>query len=549
MKYAYAISSVQQPTPTAVLLDMRPVSPDHTIPFQPGQYVSLRVHHNKHASPPLFSTITSSPTEKDHLQCIIQLQDESTQQLHKLAAVGATAEIEGPYGSFTFDQARDTAAVFAAENYGVAPFISMLRYIESQQLTNSIVLFYSCQDQNDIPFFEELVAFEASNPNFHVIFNITQGLTDRLDNHHSTKTPLSADYIGHVIREAYPLYTFFVSGSPQFNEMLKNGLISKDVEPQHIFTESTDKPRPKAKPPVTPFKIISGFALAAGLVMILGIAAFSFLRPSAPVAEEKPQPPQADPPVVQISSDKSEINVGETVTLSWSVTPKNSTCRASGAWEGELHANGQRTITPQDSANYQITCSNNGVEESRATAITVNYIRPSIEFSINKNEVTVGEEATLSWKVTGTSPACKASEGWEGKKEANGSQKVKPTSAVSYTLSCSNRAGEDTKKVSVSVKTPPAPAPTPQPAPAPDPAPSVEPIIVTLRAEPIGRSVKLSWSTVGTSPKCFWTSGLTGDEPPQGSKTVTPSSTTTYAMKCSNSAGTTSPAEITVTVN
>lgn len=53
-----------------------------------------------------------------------------------------------------------------------------------------------------------------------------------------------------------------------------------------------------------------------------------------------------------------------------------------------------------------------------------------------------------------------------------------------------------------------------------------------------GGSVKLTWSTAGSTPiSCSASGGWSGTKPSGGSQTLSPSSTTTYSLKCSNSAG------------
>ena len=83
----------------------------------------------------------------------------------------------------------------------------------------------------------------------------------------------------------------------------------------------------------------------------------------------------------------------------------------------------------------------------------------------------------------------------------------------------------------------PSPPPAPAPPPSPTPTPTPVPVTVSLTANPStinpGQSSTLSWSSVGAT-SCLFINGLFGVRPLAGTEVVSPSSTTTYTISCSN---------------
>ena len=109
-----------------------------------------------------------------------------------------------------------------------------------------------------------------------------------------------------------------------------------------------------------------------------------------------------------------------------------------------------------------------------------NYVNvtvpPVVDLIANPTTVANGAPTTLTWTVSGGPPtSCTASGDWSGSKAITGGNQT--TGALSgpdtytYTLFCTNPAGDGTDSVTVTVSAPTPPPPPPGPGPTPPPPP------------------------------------------------------------------------------
>jgi len=153
-------------------------------------------------------------------------------------------------------------------------------------------------------------------------------------------------------------------------------------------------------------------------------------------------------------------------------------------------------------------------------------------FDADPLTIAPGETSTLTWSVLGAS-SVKIDQG-VGSVALNGSRVVSPMSTTTYALVATNAAG---KSVSVTVQIVVAGAP------------SGLPVISSFVASPAtissGGSTTLSWSVLNATTVTI-DHGL-GSFAASGSKSVSPSATTTYLLTATNAAGsTTASALVTV---
>ena len=155
--------------------------------YMPGQYIFVTIHSGdekltKHL------TISSSPTEPDHLEVTKRLTGHRySDALNELRA-GDAVTLEGPFGSsgFTFTGEYQKLLLLTG-GIGVTPFRSMIRYCVDKCLETNIVLIYSNRYEWDIAFREEFDEIQRLNGNFRVVYIMTRpavgwnGLTGRID--------------------------------------------------------------------------------------------------------------------------------------------------------------------------------------------------------------------------------------------------------------------------------------------------------------------------------------------------------------------------------
>ena len=111
--------------------------------FIPGQYATLWLTHKGKTTPRPYS-IVSSPSETRVLEFYINLVEhgrltpslweEDVLRGLRTADQETAAEITGPKGRFVLDLEDPRDMVFVASGTGLAPFMSMIRYLEERHL-------------------------------------------------------------------------------------------------------------------------------------------------------------------------------------------------------------------------------------------------------------------------------------------------------------------------------------------------------------------------------------------------------------------------------
>jgi hypothetical protein len=158
----------------------------------------------------------------------------------------------------------------------------------------------------------------------------------------------------------------------------------------------------------------------------------------------------------------------------------------------------------------------------------------AVTLSASPASIGAGAGATLNWSSTNAT-TCTASGGWSGAEASSGSAVVNPTSSTTYTLTCSGTGGVGKAFVLVEVS-PPTPV---------TPTVTLSASTTTMTA---GSSATLKWSSKNAAV-CSGSGGWSGNQGTSGSTTVSPKSTTTYGLSCTNSSGGSAQASTKITVN
>lgn len=119
-----------------------------TLENKSGQFAFVRFAHDKEIHP---FTITSAASEDKTVRFAIKSLGDYTNALATHLKVGLAAEIEGPYGRFTFESIK-TRQVWIAAGIGITPFISRLEELadeQSSQASRSIDFWYCTTTEAD----------------------------------------------------------------------------------------------------------------------------------------------------------------------------------------------------------------------------------------------------------------------------------------------------------------------------------------------------------------------------------------------------------------
>ncbi len=140
--------------------------------YKPGQYlfVTVKSGENKLSKP---LSLSSSPTEKEHIEFTKKLTDSEFSNTLKTLKVSDWAMIDAPYGKFTFEGENEKIALLAG-GIGITPFRSICKYCTDRRLTAKITLLYGNRSESDIVFKKELEELKKQNKNLKVVFILNE---------------------------------------------------------------------------------------------------------------------------------------------------------------------------------------------------------------------------------------------------------------------------------------------------------------------------------------------------------------------------------------
>ena len=184
--------------------------------YKPGQFffVTIKAQDgkelNKHFS------LSSSPTEKTHIEFTKKLSDSDFSTALKGLKEGDWARIDAPYGKFTFEGEHDKIGLLGG-GIGITPFISICKYCTDMRLDTKVTLLYGNRTENDIAFRKELEALQRQNKNLKVVFTLNEA-----DSGWKGATGLIT---AEMIKKEIPDYketVFYTCGPPAMVEIMGN---------------------------------------------------------------------------------------------------------------------------------------------------------------------------------------------------------------------------------------------------------------------------------------------------------------------------------------
>jgi hypothetical protein len=178
---------------------------------------------------------------------------------------------------------------------------------------------------------------------------------------------------------------------------------------------------------------------------------FNYARGNiSPYSGPSPRPIY-QPVINSFSSNASSVDVGQTVTLTWTTTNANSVTISPGI--GAVGTSGSTTVTPGNTTTY--TLSATGSSGSTVTASTsINVIpRVSPALSVQQPTIQSGQSTVLSWNAPAAIQVFIAG---LGSFDAVGTATVTPDKTTTYNLTAAYIDGTtQTSAVTVTVEQPP----------------------------------------------------------------------------------------------
>ena len=171
--------------------------------FLPGQFMILQIKNGYPSEAHPF-TIASTPMQTD-LSISVKAVGDFTSCLSEIKAP-SIAQIDMPYGTFSFLNHPAGEFVFIAGGIGITPFMSMLRYIRDSGENRPILLLWSNKHEKDIAFRNELNDMEQDMPFIRVVH-----ILSRQDDWAGEKGHIDAGTLRKYVKD-FSMPRFFICG-------------------------------------------------------------------------------------------------------------------------------------------------------------------------------------------------------------------------------------------------------------------------------------------------------------------------------------------------
>lgn len=235
--HKYIVTANGKMTTTTQLLTLQAKHPTDAFHYEPGQYAAISFKRKYRPTPTRCFSIVTAPEETAVLQFSMRNKGRFTRAVTGLKP-GDIVSVRGPFGGFIIEPNHAAKIVLLAGGIGITPFMSMIRHAALTQSATDITLLYSCPNQQDVPFGEELIKLEQTNPHFSIVFAISAGPIDRLSREQVYSGRIDADLLESVTNGTFTDRTFFICGPPGFMKGLSAVLTGKAVDKQQIVTEA-----------------------------------------------------------------------------------------------------------------------------------------------------------------------------------------------------------------------------------------------------------------------------------------------------------------------
>ena len=199
--------------------------------YKAGQFMMVTIRNREHKLRKSFS-MSSSPTEEKYLEFTKKLTGHEFSNTLEALAVGGWIEIEGPYGSFTFEGEYEKLCMLSG-GVGITPLRSICKYCTDTKLDVSIILIYGNRTEKNIIFREDFEQMQRQNRNLRVVLALDEpgegwGGETGIINVDMLKRNVS-DYLERV---------FYTCGPPGMVQAMTNLLKSLNTSEKQIRTEN-----------------------------------------------------------------------------------------------------------------------------------------------------------------------------------------------------------------------------------------------------------------------------------------------------------------------
>lgn len=240
----YRVARIEDESSVIRSFYLEPADGDGLLPYEAGQYLTLRVMP-KACDKPVIRTYTLSSAPGDSMYRISVKREEHgvvSSHLHDTLKPGAAIEAKAPRGNFYIDAQEKRPAVLLAGGVGITPMISMARHVAREGFRTRhirpLTIFHSAQTTEQRAFFDEFrgMAFRTEEAIRYFSFVDRPADNEKPGGDFSGVGYITAD----VLRQTLVLddYDFYLCGPKPFMQALYDTLRGLGVRDGRIFAEA-----------------------------------------------------------------------------------------------------------------------------------------------------------------------------------------------------------------------------------------------------------------------------------------------------------------------
>lgn len=233
-QYDYTVDSNESITPTIKHLVMN-LPEGKEIDFKAGQYIQLLAPKYKGNRDEVYRaySLASSPNKKNQIELLIGYIPEgiATTYVHYHLEKNDKVTVVGPYGDFYY-QESDLEMIMAAIGTGMAPILSILRYMKENNLTHrKAKFFFGAKDTSELFFLDEFEELQKALPNFQFIPSLSRCKSEECwDGDQGRVTDTIEKYVTNG-----PNSEAYLCGSAKMIDSVVELLRKKGLAEEHIY--------------------------------------------------------------------------------------------------------------------------------------------------------------------------------------------------------------------------------------------------------------------------------------------------------------------------
>jgi ferredoxin-NADP reductase len=231
--------------------------------FKPGQFLTLQLTISGQPRPVIRTySLSDYGVTPGHYRLSIKREGPPKGQdvppgvasnfMHDQVVVGTVIPVKPPAGRFVLDMQGNRPVVLLSNGVGITPMLAMAKALQLQQPQRPAWFLHGARNGEFHAFREAVLDIADAAPNLAVHYRYSRPRPED-EGQYSDRGYVDADVVKTILAgHCGPGDAdFFMCGSPAFMDSLRVGLLAWGVPEEQIFSESFNKPKPKATETVT----------------------------------------------------------------------------------------------------------------------------------------------------------------------------------------------------------------------------------------------------------------------------------------------------------